>query len=430
MIPVRKLIAFTAALLAVASTFAFAAPVGKKSNRLKPVRPAVGQAADTSSSPVLATADGKPYTLKDWNKDLPPETRQSARTIPDRVRTLDQLFEPKLLLWAAERSGVSADSLTALRLENTRRQILINAYLEKVVRPLSTVDSATIAQFYSGHPDDYRIKASSTLRHIQVGTQQEAVKVRARLAKGEDFSALAAKLSTDTLSRLDGGNLGSVTADGFFRTMGRDPALAETLLTLKEGELSPPLASRPTGSDKAAWHVFRVEQHEPAHMQPLDAVREQIRTRLEREKVSQVYRQHLQDLKGRFHFTPNNAVLADSTLFLPTPEELFRQAQATTDPATRIRMYEDLLRLYPSSGYAEQAQFMVGFVYSEELSDYDNAEKQFKTLVARFPKSELTKSAQWMLENMRKGTPAFDIMPDSVKSPAEGAANREMPKGK
>ncbi len=426
----RKRIAFIVAFLVVAHVFASAAPIKKKSNRLKPVKPAVGLSSDSSGSPVLATADGKPYTLRDWNRDLPPETRQGARTMPDRVRTLDQLFEPKLLLWAAEKSGVAEDSATAARLESTRRQILINAYLEKKIRPLSKVDTSAIASFYAGHPDDYRIKASSTLRHIQVETRAEAEKVRARLVKGEDFSAMAAKLSTDTLSRLDGGNLGSVTADGFFRTMGRDAALAETLLTLKEGELSPPLSSRSTAGDKTLWHVFRVEQHEPAHMQPLDAVRDQIRTRLEREKINQVYRQHLLDLKTQFHFSPNNAVLADSTLFLPSPEELFRQAQTTTDPATRIRMYEDLLHLYPGSPYAEQAQFMVGFVYSEELSDYDNAEKEFKTLVARYPKSELTKSAQWMLDNMRKGTPAFDAMPDSVKAPGAVPSTKDSPRGK
>ena len=411
----RKIVLILLALTLVAAAAVGAAPI-RKSNRLKPVRPGVKALSDTGGGPVLATADGKPYTMKDWNRDLPIESRQAARTTQDRVRTLDQLFEPKILLWAAERSGVGEDSLTAVRLENARKQILISAYLEKTVRPLSRVDSSAIARWYGDHPDDYRIKASVTARHIQVATRPEADKVRARLAKGEDFAALAGQISTDTLTRLEGGLLGSVTSDGFFRTLGHEPELADSLLALKEGELSRPLMTHAASGGRELWHIFRIDQKEQARMQPLDAVRDNIRQRLEREKVGQVYRAHLEELKTRFHFQPRMAVLGDSTLFLPSPEDLFRQAQATSDPGVRIHLYEDLLHIYPNSPFAEQAQFMIGFVYSEEMSDYDHAEAQFKKLIESHPTSELVKSAQWMLENMRKGTPAFEGMPDSLKA--------------
>ena len=51
---------------------------------------------------------------------------------------------------------------------------------------------------------------------------------------------------------------------------------------------------------------------------------------------------------------------------------------------------------------------MVGFIYSEELKKYDEAEKAFRQLLSRYPKAELAASAQWMIDHMRsEDTPSF-----------------------
>ena len=69
-------------------------------------------------------------------------------------------------------------------------------------------------------------------------------------------------------------------------------------------------------------------------------------------------------------------------------------------------------RLQPKGALAEayrQAQFMVGFIYSEEKKDYDQAEAAFRALLAKYPNSELAVSANWMLEHMRsEKVPEFD----------------------
>ena len=74
---------------------------------------------------------------------------------------------------------------------------------------------------------------------------------------------------------------------------------------------------------------------------------------------------------------------------------------------------------------------MVGFVNSEELKDYDEAEKAFRELLARYPKSELADSAKWMVEHMRtEEAPPFDLLePDSGRAAppaaAEGASGKK-----
>jgi TolA-binding protein len=79
-----------------------------------------------------------------------------------------------------------------------------------------------------------------------------------------------------------------------------------------------------------------------------------------------------------------------------TAREVFKEAQEAGPAAARIEAYRKLLREYPDSDVAPQAQFMVGFIQSEELKAYDDAEHSFRDLLAHYPKSELTASAQWM----------------------------------
>jgi len=66
-----------------------------------------------------------------------------------------------------------------------------------------------------------------------------------------------------------------------------------------------------------------------------------------------------------------------------------------------VDAYRQVVENYPDSDVTPQAAFMVGFIQSEELKDYDAAQKSFQTLLARYPKSELAASARWMLDHMR-----------------------------
>jgi TolA-binding protein len=72
-----------------------------------------------------------------------------------------------------------------------------------------------------------------------------------------------------------------------------------------------------------------------------------------------------------------------------------------------------------------QAQFMVGFIQSEELRDYDAAERSFKAMLQNYPKSELTASAKWMLEHMRS-----ESAPGSMNLEADSARAGAKPAGK
>lgn len=96
--------------------------------------------------------------------------------------------------------------------------------------------------------------------------------------------------------------------------------------------------------------------------------------------------------------------LADDALFM-----LGQIAQNRGRHEEAIARYQELLRKYPDSEHAYKAQFIIGFIYSENLHDYTMARRAFKKLLEDYPDCDLAPSAEWMLENMGKPLESLDI---------------------
>lgn len=100
-----------------------------------------------------------------------------------------------------------------------------------------------------------------------------------------------------------------------------------------------------------------------------------------------------QALLARF---PNDAK-QDTMLFAlaQTEQNMGRGVEA-------ISRYEELLKKFPKSSMAYKAQFMIGFIYSENLLNYDKAREAYQKVIDNYPNSEVVESAKWMLANMGK----------------------------
>jgi len=65
-----------------------------------------------------------------------------------------------------------------------------------------------------------------------------------------------------------------------------------------------------------------------------------------------------------------------------------------------IKTYEEILKLYPQSLNSYKAQFSIGFVYSENLKDYNKAKEVYQKVIDKYPDCDLADDAKFMLQSM------------------------------
>lgn len=395
-------------LLAGAGTLALAG-VEKAPKATKAARPAKARvvAAPADTSQVLVRIGGQAVTAEDVRRrleEIPEASRGNFATPEGRQQLLDRMVEERVWLVTAQASGVADRPQVMQQLAQQRRDLLIRTYLNETMAANPAPPDSEALAYYDSHLSEYRTPAGVTLRHIQTKTEAQARQVLKLAQSGQDWAKLVQKSSVDTLTRAQGGSLGTVTREGLFPALGRQPALAESAFALGAGKLGGPFKT------DRGWHVLKVEELRPEGARPFDSVKPMILRQLGNQRGQDFYRQLLDQARQKLGVTPDSAAIKKFVSQKRDVRELFKTAQELGPPAERIAAYRALLDEYPDSEVSPQAQFMVGFIQSEELKDFDGAEKAFRELLKRYPGSELAGSAQWMVDHMRsEEAPPFDL---------------------
>ncbi len=370
-----------------------------------PARAAERKPAAADSNEVLIHFGREGITRGDVQRriaSLPEQFRSNYTTPEGRQQLLDRMVEERVWLAEAQRHGVADRPSVRQQIEQQRRDLLIRTYLNELMSRNPAVSDSEAKIYYDAHGADYHVPATISVRHIQTRTEAEARRVKLAAKAGQDWVALAKKFSADTLTRSTGGNLGVVTKDGAFGTLGQQSALADSAFALKEGQIGGPWKST------KGWHVIRVDQVKPESARPFDQVKPLIARQLGSQRQQDFYHAALDSARHAQGVKPDSSAIKRFLSSRRTAREQFNDAQALGPADQRITAYGKLLDEYPDSEVSPQAQFMIGFIYSEELKNYDLAEKAFRALLAKYPKAELAPSAQWMIDHMRsEEAPSF-----------------------
>ncbi len=406
------------ALLACCVVTPFAAPA-KKATPAKPAK-----AAAVNDSDVVLVRIGKEAitrrTLNDRLQEIPEQYRTNYQTPDGRLQLLQRLIEERVWMNDAQSHDVQGRPDIQRQLEAQRRDLLIRTWVNEQMSTSPAPSDSEGMAYYQSHLEDFRTPASVALSHIQVKTELEGKKVLALAnAKGADWKKLVTQYSTDTLTRANGGNLGTVTKDGNFVALGTLPALAETALALPEGAIRGPYKT-PKG-----WSVLKIDAHHDEATRTFDQVRSFVTRTISQQRQSTFYQDLLGKARARVGVTPDSAAIKGFLSATKTAREMFQDAQTAGAPQLKIDGYRKVVELYPDADIAPQAQFMVGFVNSEELKNFEEAEKAFKELLVKYPKSELAASAQWMIDHMRtEDAPSFPGADSLAAAPANGKTTK------
>jgi peptidyl-prolyl cis-trans isomerase C len=363
---------------------------------------------ETERVDTLAWVGGKPITRRELERrldELAPNARGQFQSPEGRRQLLERLVEEQVWLHQAEEAKIGERPDIETRIEQARRNLLVRTLLQEVMQGAPAPGDSAILAYYEEHKGEpqYQSREAATVRHIQVDSESDAKRALGRLERGADFAEMVERYSVDGATKENGGDLGRIEKGQVFGTLGRQTALAESVFAAPVGVPVGPFVS------SVGWHVMMVDEKFPAEPLPVDNLKPQISALLSRQMQEDFYQEQLDLAEVSAGLRWNDAAV-DSLLFGSKPApELFREAQNAPTADERLAGYELVVERYPQSEFAPQAQFMIGFIYSEEKKDYDSAEAAFQKLIADYPKSELAGSAEWMLTNMRTETvPAFD----------------------
>lgn len=390
-----RVIGTTLVLLLVAAASLSAAPAKKAA----PKGAAKAAASPNDSDAVLARIGSDVITrrsLADRLAEIPEQYRATYSTPEGRQQLLDRMIEERLWLQDAEASGIGKRAEVARQLAQQRRDLLIRTRINELMATNPAPSDSDAQAYYDANPAEFRTPASVGMRHIQLKTEADAKKVLGLAkAKGADWNKLVTTWTQDTLTRGSGGNLGTVTREGGFTSIGPQPALAESAMAIGEGAIGGPWKT------DRGWHVVKVDSYRPDGARPFDQVRTFILRQLTQQRQQGFYQTELSRVRERIGVKTDSAAVHSFLYTKKSARELFTEAQGAGGPEQRIAAYRKVVETWPDADLAPQAAFMVGFIYSEELKDYEKAEAAFRELLARYPKSELAASAQWMVEHMR-----------------------------
>nr|WP_305907923.1 peptidylprolyl isomerase [Methylomarinum sp. Ch1-1]MDP4520718.1 peptidylprolyl isomerase [Methylomarinum sp. Ch1-1] len=187
-----------------------------------------------------------------------------------KEQLIEELIQRELLVQEALEKKLDQSPEVVERLSTIKNSLLSQAALQNYLKSNPVTDDEIKAEY------DSKMGNAGTeykARHILVKSEEEAKQLIDELNKGADFVELAKSKSTGP-SGPQGGDLGWFTADRMVAPF------SEAVIAMENGKFSTEPVETQFG-----WHVILREDSRAQTPPPLEAVKEQIRPMLQRQKV-------------------------------------------------------------------------------------------------------------------------------------------------
>ncbi|MCP4548868.1 MAG: hypothetical protein GY835_20640 [bacterium] len=334
---------------------------------------------------------------------IPPFQRREYENPEGKRKLVERLVEMKVMFKAAEAEKLADDEDVIKEFERVQEQILMRQYFKDFIEAKAVPSDKEIGDYYAEHKAEYEMPARLHGSLILTADRAAAVAAANRVRGGEAFAAVAGEVSQDAATASGGGDLGWFTADGYVRSIGVNPQFTSVVFEQAVGAVGDPIEVEGKG-----WAVIQVIEKEAAHTKSREDARDEIINRLSPKIRQTFFEDSIEALKTRFgvEYVQENFAQASSA------EELFELAQSAKSPHERIKHYEQIVERFQDSEHADRAQFMIGFVYSEELRDNERSRAAFERFAELFPDSDLMEDARYMLEAIEGKEPEFEKTDD------------------
>jgi peptidyl-prolyl cis-trans isomerase C len=263
-------------------------PAGEAGKSAKPA----GQTLVEVNGIVITTAD-----FKKELENLPPYLKPMAETADGKKQLIDTMVVRELVLKEAMKAGIDKSQAVADKLEDLKKQVILQAYVKKKVDEQASLSDADLQKFYDQNKDKFKTGEQVRASHILVKTEPEAQAILKQLKGGASFEELAKTKSIDASAGAKGGDL------GWFSKGSMIPEFEKVAFGLKEGELSGIVKTQ------FGYHIIKVTGKRPAGTRSFAEVKDQIREALLPQKQQEVLKKISDDTKKTVKYTISEEAL-------------------------------------------------------------------------------------------------------------------------
>jgi len=242
--------------------------------------------ADADATRVVARVNQVEISYAEFKQRLETLQPQRGPIRPEQFKeVVHGMIQEEILLQDAMAEGVDQDAAVKAKLEQARRQVVIEELVRRKVIAQSQVTDEEARKMYE---DNKPLFSMETVRvsHIMVKTEAEAEAILKDLQAGKDFAELAKTMSQDTGSAEKGGDLGALRRGQTVQEF------EDEAFRLQEGELSPVIKTQ------YGYHILKGGAHASV-AEPFDEVKGKIRQSLLRQKEQESFLAFMADLEKK-----------------------------------------------------------------------------------------------------------------------------------
>ncbi len=273
--------------------------------------PAREDAAMADPSAVAAQVNGEPIYVSDVEleakvQNLIDDGEKLEVDSAEFNEILDQLIDIKLLAMEAMSRGLDEEPESRHRLATARDNILGNILVDRVVE--ERVDEAAIKKMYETQIAIWELGDEAHVRHILAPTKEDIDKIAGELKGGADFAVVASRRSADDATRMEGGDLGYMTAEE------ATPEFAKVIRDTPTGGISKPFET------DMGWHIAKIDERRKERPPSIEELRGPILKHLTMMQIGEVLKELRKESRIEKQTSPRNSTLDVDSFDAPAAE--------------------------------------------------------------------------------------------------------------
>lgn len=195
-----------------------------------------------------------------------------------------------------DRDGMTLEGLR----KDMRNHMMRMRLVQRDIKSRVVTTDEEIGEYYRRHRADYEGKEAVRVQQIllvpprgadeaaRAKVRAEIFQLRARIVAGEPFEKLAAAFSQGPAAA-EGGDIGFIEKGVIL------PEVEDAAFSLPVGQISPVIES------SVGFHLIMVTDRRGAGLKPIEVVREEIREKIDQEKIEKKFGEWMEELRKRSH---------------------------------------------------------------------------------------------------------------------------------